>query len=462
MKNLLINKVQNILIFLLLAFLPVSNVIVYYSSNILKISPLVTLWKEILMVLLMLTLIIGFEFSRKNVVLIISTVAMIALGLNSSFANRIPFNQIIIGFRFELLWVILLVVVLSSKPIEIKSFESGILVGFGLIIILAVLGYLLGEQQLYSALGFQNGWGSAGQQLIGNAQIFKTPFCHTTNGGLIDCRLTAGFNSANNLAGYLLMLFFYFIYQLKSGNNWKLAYSLFAIVALVLLFFTYSRFALVALFIGLIILTIYSFKFNNFRFKQILLLLTLILPLFSVVFFQLIYDNKQITSKLPSFLVKEGSSSDHFKLTTIATDVISRDGIKLIAKGYGLSQTGPGAKSEYIDFNLSNFVIMNKDIASRIGIPEYNMSVPENWFLQVILNGGFLYAFIYFIIIALSIAGLKAKNYNTQILLISLLSIIIGNLYLHLWESVTINIYYSLILLYYRNKVDKLTKIEHI
>jgi hypothetical protein len=181
-----------------------------------------------------------------------------------------------------------------------------------------------------------------------------------------------------------------------------------------------------------------------------------------VVFFQVIYDNKQITSKLPSFLVKEGSSSDHFKLTTIATDVISRDGINLIVKGYGLSQTGPAAKSEYIDFNISNFVIINKDIASRIGIPEYNMSVPENWFLQVILNGGFLYAFIYFIIIALSIAGLMGKNYSTQILLISLLSIIIGNLYLHLWESVTINIYYSLILLYYRNKVDKLTKLEHI
>jgi hypothetical protein len=462
MKNHLINKTQNILIFILLAFLPISNVIVYYSSNVLKISPLVTLWKELLMVLLMITLLIGLQYSKKNLLLIISAFVIVGLGLYSSFTSHIPINQIIIGFRFELLWVMLLVLVLCSKPIEIKSFESGILVGFGFVVILAVLGFLLGEQQLYSSLGFQNGWGSSNQELIGNAQIFKTPFCHTTNGGLTDCRLTAGFSSANNLAGYLLMVFFYFIYQYQSKLNYKWIYCSFAVISLVLLLFTYSRFALVALFIGFIILAIYNFKFINYRFKQILIILTLLLPLFSVVFFQVIYDNKQITSKLPSFLVKDGSSSDHFKLTTIATEVINRDGINLIAKGYGLSQTGPGAKSEYIDFNLSNFINKNKDIAAKNGIPDNNMSVPENWYLQVILNGGFIYALIYFIIIWLSIAGLLGKNYSTQILFISLLSIIIGNLYLHLWESVTLNIYYSLILLYYYNRVDKLTKLEHI
>jgi O-Antigen ligase len=462
MKNLLLTRIQNYIIFLLLAFLPISNVIVYYSTNILKVSPLVTLWKELLMGVLMITLLFTFNYTRKNIALILGGILLVLLGLLSSFNNQIPFNQTIVGFRFELLWVILLVLVLVSKPIEIKSFERGILVGFGFVVILALLGFLLGEQQLYSSLGFQNGWGTSNQELIGNAQIFKTPFCHTTNGGITDCRLTAGFSSANNLAGYLLMVFFYFIYQYQSKLIIRWVYCSLAVITLVLLLFTYSRFALVAVFIGLIILAIYNFKFINYRLKKIFVLITLLLPLFSVVFFQVIYDNKQITSKLPSFLVKDGSSSGHFKLTTIATDVIKRDGTKLLISGYGLSQTGPGAKSEYIDFNTSKFVIKNKDIATTVGIPEYNMSVSENWFLQIILNGGWLYAILYFVIIGLSIRGLFHTNYPTQILLLSLLSIIIGNLYLHLWESVTLNIYYSLFLLYYRFKVDKLTKLGNI
>jgi O-Antigen ligase len=462
MKNLLLTRIQNYIIFLLLALLPISNVIVYYSTNILKITPLVTLWKEILLGVLMFTLLFTINFTRKNIALVIGSIILVFLGLLSSFNNQIPFNQIIVGFRFELLWVILLILIIVSKPIEIKTYEFGILIGFAFVVLLALLGFVIGEQQLYSALGFQNGWGSSGVQTIGNAQIFNTPFCHTTNGGITDCRLTAGFSSANNLAGYLLMVFFYFIFQFISHIKSKYLYLRLSFVCLFLLFFTYSRFAIVALVIGLMIMGIYQFKFFNSRLKQILVLLTLLLPLFSVVFFQVIYDNKAITSKLPSFLVKDGSSSDHFKLTTIATDVIKRDGIMLLISGYGLSQTGPGAKSEYIDFNTSKFVIKNKDIATKIGIPEYNMSVPENWFLQIILNGGWLYAIIYFVIIGLSIRGLFSINYPTNILLLSLLSIIIGNLYLHLWESVTLNIYYSLFLLYYNYKVDKLTKLEHI
>jgi O-Antigen ligase len=460
MKNLFLTKIQNYIIFLLLALLPISNVIVYYSTNVLKISPLVTLWKEFLLSVLLITLLFTFNFTRKNIVLLLGAIVLILLGLMSSFNNQIPINQIIIGFRFELLWVLLLVLVIVSKPIEIKTFEFGILVGFAFVVLLALLGFVIGEQQLYSALGFQNGWGSSGVQTIGNAQIFNTPFCHTTNGGITDCRLTAGFSSANNLAGYLLMVFFYFIYQFRELTRLKYLYLSF--VCLVLLFFTYSRFAIVAILIGLVIIGIYNSKIFNIKLKQLLVFLTLLFPLFSVVFFQAIYDNKSITSKLPSFLVKDGSSNDHFKLTTIATDVIKRDGTNLLINGYGLSQTGPGAKSEYIDFNKSKFVNKNKDIATKVGIPEYNMSVPENWFLQIILNGGWLYATIYCVIIGLSIRGILGNNYATQILLLSLLSIIIGNLYLHLWESVTLNIYYSLFLLYYYFKVDKLTKLEHI
>jgi O-Antigen ligase len=462
MKNLFLTKIQNYIIFLLLSLLPISNVIVYYSTNVLNISPLVTLWKEFLLSVLLITLLFTFNSTRKNIALIFSAIVLILLGLISSFTNQIPINQIIIGFRFELLWIILLVLVTVSKPIEIKTFEFGILVGFAFVVLLALLGFVIGEQQLYTALGFQNGWGSSGIQTIGSAQIFNTPFCHTTNGGITDCRLTAGFSSANNLAGYLLMVFFYFIYQFKELTRLKYLYLSLSFVCLILLFFTYSRFAIVAILIGLVIIGIYYSKIFNIKLKQLLVFLTLLLPLFSVVFFQAIYDNKSIKSKLPSFLVKDGSSNDHFKLTTIATDVIKRDGAKILINGYGLSQTGPGAKSEYIDFNTSKFVNRNKDIAAKVGIPEYNMSVPENWFLQIILNGGWLYATIYFIIIGISIRGLLGNNYATQILLLSLLCIIIGNLYLHLWESVTLNIYYSLFLLYYYFKVDKLTKLEHI
>jgi O-Antigen ligase len=456
MQNQIFNRIYNSIIFLLLAFLPISNVIVYYSTNILKISPYITLWKEVLMVVLIAMLIVKVEFKKlQNQILILVSLVLIGLGLYSTWVNKIPFNQLVIGFRFELLWVILLALVLMSKAPRIKFYNAGILTGFTFVVLLSLIGFIIGEQQLYSALGFQNGWGISGQ-------VFNTPFCHTTNGGLTDCRLTAGFSSANNLAGYLLMVLFYFVHQFKVVNINKYFYLVLSLIAITLLFFTYSRFVIIALVLSIIILAIYYIQVIPKKFKKILIGLVVILPFFSVIVLQSVYENKSITSRLPSFIVKEGSSADHFKLTSIATDVIKRDGVKLIFSGYGLSQTGPGAKSEYIDFNLSNFVNKNKDIAARIGIPDYNMSVPENWFLQVILNGGYLYAAIYFVIIAMSLRGLLGSNYNYQILLLGLFSIVIANLYLHIWESVSISIYYCLILLYYRTEVDKLTNLEQI
>jgi hypothetical protein len=462
MKNQFINKSQNIIIFLLLAFLPISNVIVYFSTNILKFSPLITLWKECLMFGLILSLLFCIKFSIRNMLLILSLVTIIGIGIYSSFINIIPINQIIIGFRFELLWVILLVLVMVSNAIELKYFEPGIIIGFLFILLLSILSFIIGEDKLLSNLGFVNGWGNSGQELIVNAQLFKTPFCHSTNGGLTDCRLTAGFSSANNLAGYLLMVLFYFIYKFNAVKSKKYYYLILSFITITLLFFTYSRFAIIALLFSVIIFAIFYINKIPVMLKKVLIGLTLILPFLSVIVLQSVYENKSITSRLPSFIVKEGSSADHFKLTSIATEVIKRDGPKLILSGYGLSQTGPGAKSEYIDFNLSNFVKKNKDIAANIGIPDYNMSVPENWFLQVILNGGWIYGLLYFVLITFSISGLLGNKYNIQIILISLLSIIIGNLYLHLWESVTLNIYYSIFLLYYRFKIDNLSKLEHI
>jgi hypothetical protein len=452
------NKYLNLLISLLtsglLIILPINNILINYSTNILRLSGLLSIWKELFIILLIIVLAFYFNYKKKeNFVILLGLISTIVLGVYSSYVNIIGLNRIVLGFRFELLWLILLGLVITSKNLNVRWFNWSVILGFLLSSAFQVITLIFGNDKIYPLFGFVNGWGNSSNQISEGINVFNNPYCHSTDGGIIPCRLTGGLPSANNYAGYLLLVLPYFYYQFRiAKGKLKFLYIFLICLSLVFLLLTYSRFAILSLIVMILIAIVMQLKKSVSLLRTIILLFIILLPLmFNIILYQSQTVTK-IKAILPSILVKEGSTAAHINLTSLAIDVINKDGTNLILHGYGISETGPAAKAEYQDTRTSPYVIKNSKLAEKYGIPEYTMSVPENWYLQLILNGGWLYAILYISIVLFSIKDVLGNYKNQNLILLGLISIIIANLFLHIWESAVVSTYFVMMYMYFKSK----------
>ena len=446
------NFYQFLLLFLA-AILPVNNIIINYLTNILGWTPLISIWKEVGIVLLIILLISNFnKLKMVNWLIIASMSVMVFIAIYSSYINGISLTRFILGFRFEILWIILLTSIFTSKKLNIKNIDFAILFGFILTAVFQLFTVVFGNEKVYRFFGFINGWGLNSNKIIEGVQTFNTPYCHSTDGGLIDCRFTGGFPSANNYAAYLILVIVFFVYKIPSVQSYtKVGYILASVAALTLLFFTYSRFAYLGLIVILLMYIVSSMKNMKQWIKKSLLTVFLLLPLLLTIGLNEISIIPTLGKLLPQSIVKVGSTTAHINLTSIAVEIIYNNGSDLILSGYGLSETGPAAKAEYQNPFLSRFVIENTKIAEKYGVPEYLMSVPENWYLQLILNGGWVYFIIYFGIVLYAIVDIYKPFNHSHVLLYGLIAIIGANLFLHVWESVVVSFYFALIYLVYKH-----------
>jgi hypothetical protein len=458
LNSIKINKyictVVSVIMLLLCSLLPVNSIIVNLLTRYLGISSSITIWKEVVIVVLIFLLLLNFDFKRRINYLFIFSISLITtIALYSSFTNNIILSRIILGFRFELLWLILLVSIIVTKTLKVKYMEIGIIIGFVLTTFFQLISSIFGNEVIYKLFGFTDGWGVNEKQVIEGVSSFKTPYCHSTDGGFLACRFTGGMPSANNYAGYLLLLipYFYYLSTVKNGKIQKLYYGL-LVISIILIFCTFSRFAILALILMLAIYSIIKLINNSSILRSVFISFIILLPiLLNVIIFETVkIDN--FKNIIPSAILRVGSSAAHVNLTSIALDVIEQDGINLVFKGYGLSETGPAAKGEYFNPRLSNFVIKNVKIGEKYNTADYLMSVPENWYLQLILNGGWIYAAIYIMIVLFTLSGLFENYSKRNILLLGLFGIIIANLFLHIWESTAVSTYFCLIYYYYKNQ----------
>ncbi|NJL97007.1 hypothetical protein HC864_04330 [Candidatus Gracilibacteria bacterium] len=369
--------------------------------------------------------------------------------------HKSPLGNAVTGFRFELLWVWLFASVISGMKMmdkrekkELKEFsgqlQKYIWYGFVPVVIITFVGFLIGQEKVLEFFGFG---------LENSELVVKAPLAHVIDGGGYNesLRLSGGFSTPNHFAGYLL-----FLLGLSLGNFYvamrKRIWGVISLVILTLIILSFARFSwLGALMIvlALVVLKLLTrLKAKKYLHKISIGIIILTPLLIGLVGINLPYD--KLVNNLPSWIAKPSSTSLHRMHTMTSIDILKEDPSKIIF-GYGLGVSGPAAKEIYN--NLYNNPLVDKYyyIPYRWGLLERDMLIPENWFLQVLINGGVFYLTLYCLIVLLPIKKLldelnqKYYNYPKISILLSMIAIIIGNLFLHIWENQTIVIYWSLV-----------------
>ena len=230
--------------------------------------------------------------------------------------------------------------------------------------------------------------------------------------------------------------------------------------------------------------------------RQIWFILVIILPIFiGVVAINLPVE---ILEKLPVEIAKPSSTFWHGMRTGATLELIQKNPTKWFL-GFGLGASGPAAKLEYYDIKKAKIFEQNEQIAYKYRLVGEDLTIPENWFLQVFLNGGIIYFALYLSILCLAIKSLgeflvktKQSNINvsdnlqtpsqdkklifgqssqnncqnnlkiTHSILASLafFGILVGNLFLHIFEAQSIVLYWSLIYLWANLPVETNQKLN--
>ena len=512
-----LNLIWHRIVYFLILILPFNHLLTQVLTGLIKSSKvstisqatqfiqLITLYKELLFIILIFLMISQVihslikknthSFQLKNIlksksilIPLISLVSLLFFGILSTLQANLSLKLWMLGFRVELLWVIMLGVGLiwlriNEPRINIKKILEYTRISYVGILVIAIISNLFGIERFYGFLGFKSGWES-------NGLVLESPICHGygVEGG---CRLTAGFSTPNNLAGYLLLvlpvLVIIFVQQFQNSgltqnlktnltlilkNQWQ---NIFLIVSCVVcIYFTYSRFALLALVLGSLwilkswlinlnrlykvsnsIKTIQKQWFRISNFNNVFNWGILLSPiLFLIIFLQLV-SNSSLINNLPTAISRIGSSNGHYKLTSLSLEVIQNQFSNLIFSGYGLSQTGSIAKPQYQEVLNTRFVLENGELAIKYQLPKYEISIPENWYLQMWLNGGLIYLLAFLSLLAFGLyplfQGTNSTTATTNLfqdykwwLALGVFMICIGNLFLHIWENPVITFYFTI------------------
>ena len=210
-----------------------------------------------------------------------------------------------------------------------------------------------------------------------------------------------------------------------------------------------------------------SFYFLNFFWQRFLadkfswswlwlrsfsLFLVLLFPIFiGIVAINL---PSEVLEKMPTFLAKPSSTFWHRMRTNATLEILTTDNNWQF--GFGLGASGPAAKLEYYDIKQQKIFKNYEKVAYKYRLVGEDLTIPENWFLQVLTNGGIIYFGLYLVLVfwpilpILKILQKPSNSWNLDLqTLISLgfFGVIIGNLFLHLWESQTVALMWTLIYL---------------
>jgi hypothetical protein len=523
-KTNLTQKTIGLLLFILAVILPIQNILVVFAVNVLGLPNWLALWKEALVLALIVCIKIdllknvGWKNLKYKWFLGLFPVLNLFVIISSFLINKVPLNQFLLGYRFELFWLWLWVIgfvwiknTINLKPVTEglslqnrnspyykQQLTEGIFLGFGLCLILSLGQLVIGKD-------FVQFFGYSDSSLQLQPGKINSPVCHTIDFGIDSCRLAAPFSSPNHLAGYLIFILgFMLLYAVKRGelnsikegiNNFKISklnvadmfHSIIAgatnysfvpisIIISVFIFLTYSRFALIVLALYWLFVLIYLFKH---RFSKIL---TIAILSFTFIFSLLVtsIDPSWASKILPTFLAKPSSSMEHYRLTGVSLDILKSEPIILLT---GLGQGSSGSSATY--FRPDQNVIYNrfKDISYKWFIKPERITVPENWYLQLVLNGGLIYTLLYLFILIYPILNLakeeekqnskpwvsiplvrggseadgvlksdattKNQSYQNLFVFLAFFGIMLGNIFLHLWENQTIAIYWGLIYLWW-------------
>jgi hypothetical protein len=453
-------------LFILVALLPwfslISQVLGGFDSTVLL------LWKELIVTINILSgvFLIGIskrrflELHRYNQVAIVTIIVVIltsvSWGVFRAVSYDLPIFNIALGIRFEWFWLFWLCFYLcwylfdhqrllsnlAKLPIQILSWL--IIGGF---LVQGLIAVIFGQQQLIDFL-----------TMVDSARVLETISCNPIDFGIESCRLQGVFNSPNHFAGVGLYSLTLLLLKLIQPNSKKqtLFYLTLTLLNLIFIYLTYSRYAWFGA--GLLVATTLAslllkrFKLWSLFFIKFSFISQWTLSIFAIVIFLLGFSS--FLSFLPGSVIKPSSSTEHVRHMQVARDIIliSPSNFWL---GFGLGSSGPLANPIYYDGDqaeLNPIVRNHGSISLKYGLLPHRSAIPESWFLQVWLNGGILYLIVYALLScsAYILFLYKSVKFKSQYYILAgtgFLTIIIGNLILHIWENQSISLGMTLLFL---------------
>jgi O-Antigen ligase len=270
--------------------------------------------------------------------------------------------------------------------------------------------------------------------------------CHRVDFGVDSCRLAFPFTSANHLAGFLLLIIAFGIYEfmVSKDNKTKLWNAFLVLSSYVFLFLTYSRSALIGGFLILVVLGLFSVVKSQKVFRILSVLSVLVTVLLSIIIGSV---DPAIYSFLPKEISKPSSSIEHYRLTQVNLEILQTKP-SILLTGLGIGQSGPAAN--YFDLGLNTLKEQFGKLTYKWYINEDRVVIPENWYLQLILNGGLIYAMLWVFLVTIGLKSLW-QNLNSKnpvlFLQIGLITILIMNLFLHIFESQSVFWIYAILTL---------------
>ncbi len=478
-------------IYVLVVVLAINNLIIQVFTKNLGGNSLVALYKDILLIPILIYFLIdifrlGFKYFSYNnskiqlvkvfFPLIVLIILHILIFLASFVFNQVSsFGALIFGYYFELWWVVLLALYLNwynlnkllnkefKQPEFFQGLTSSFAFGFILVALVMIPSLIFGQENVLPFFGY-------GKEVAESSFVSTTPICHRIDHDILTCRASGTFTHPIHFAAYLLFILPVFVISaVKSQGKLRWLYICLVFLNIVFNLFTVSRFSL----LGLIVLAssfgvIWIFnktKLKSLKQKNILAKLAIAVFILVQLFIGLVFINldPQETSKyLPAFITKPHSTTWHYRHFRSSVDFVLAD-LNKISTGYGLGTSGSATRDKYQDVE-QNYIYLNyAEQAGRWLIPLRQSLLPDNWVLQVLLNGGIIYTLFYFILVFYPLQSLwlffKSGDVFDRISFFNLLfgstflSIFVGNLFLHLWENQTIAVYWTMVWAY-RNSIS--------
>jgi hypothetical protein len=476
-------KLSKYCFYLLALFLPIQTIFAQFFTVKLAFPTWLNFWKEILVAVIIFQFLFEIQkYFRKSteswrskllaaLPILILGLATIIVTLNSIIFGEFHSSIFSIGFRFELFWLWFFAVSATwlnfaqpQKTQDFKDFcydlQKFILAGLSVVFLVILLEFSLGQAQVLQYLGFG--------QTSDSEFVISAPTCHVVDYGSDACRLSGTFSTPNHLAGYLLLILPILLICLvstfhkskKSITHPKVLFFLvYSLLAVTFISLTSARYAILALTIWVAANIINFWKLHTYL-KKILLGLLFLLPLAVTLFpiyvgFTTRNPNFEIDIKyLPVFITKESSTVEHYRNTMASLSIFQESPQKLLT-GLGLGNSGPAAKTEYQDIVNQNLLYKQYNyLTYRWYILPDRITIPENWYIQILLNGGLLYTILYLMVVFYPLKNILSKvltkrhrkiSFNELQIALGFFAVLSGNLFLHLWENQTISLYWTIL-----------------
>jgi hypothetical protein len=462
---------SGVLIFLM----PLHNLIVQYSTKILKFPVIVSAWKDIVLVLLILFILIHIRKSlfklRVSYPLLLVLIINLCALLSSFIFNPVTdIKAFIFGYYFEIWWVNVFGFVVTwlnyerqnqidnkenNKFKELKTqwskyFSYLFISSFIIVAIISLLANIFGQEKILGFFGY-------GVATTENALVGTSLVCHQVDYQIDICRSSGTFSHPIHFGGYLIFVLpiFLCLFTVSSSYKSKIFYIILILINMYLAFISGTRYYILGSIGILTVFILYhiksSIKLNiNLLFSKVIFTIILLISTLGGLAFMTINPD-YLLEFLPANFVKPSSTIWHYRHTMAALDIIKEsnsDGKTKILTGFGIGQIGSSGRDKYQDLTKNTIVKDYGYVAYRWVLLPEPMLLTENWILQTIINGGLIYSAFYWYLVLIPIiyaliAFYKAKIFTHRIYLYLLigmgfLGVFIGNLLQHLWENQTL------------------------